>query len=205
MGSRNILKLAEYGYKYHAKGMLNTNWGDYGNPCSIELAMHGLVLGAAVSWNESTAKDAYFNDSINYLLYKNDQAVHYVSILDQIHKKLNWNMLAYCYSNCIYDKKFDISYPTVDDVKTTQKRCTEIIDTLITQIWIHDEYRQEILLTAEGLMVMAELYAKLAGYQLETYSDTEKWLEKFSTKWLDKNKPSELFRIQDMFTVLNRA
>lgn len=204
-GTRNILKLAEYGYKYHAKGMLNTNWGDYGNPSSIELAMHGMVLGAAVSWNESTAKDAYFNDSINYLLYKNDQAVHYVSILDQIHKKLNWNMLAYCYSNCIYDKKFDISYPTVDDVKTTQKRCTEIIDTLSTQIWIHDEYRQEILLTAEGLMVMAELYAKLAGYQLETYSDTEKWLEKFSTKWLDKNKPSELFRIQDMFTVLNRA
>ena len=204
-GSRNILKLAEYGYKYHAKGMLNTNWGDYGNPCSIELAMHGLVLGAAVSWNESTAKDAYFNDSINYLLYKNDQAVHYLSILDQLHKKLNWNMLAYCYSNCIYDKKFDISYPTVDDVKTTQKECAEIINTLGAQIWIHDEYRQEILLTAEGLMVMAELYAKLAGYQLETYSDTEKWLEKFSTKWLDKNKPSELFRIQDMFTVLNRA
>ena len=204
-GSRNILKLAEYGYKYHAKGMLNTNWGDYGNPCSIELAMHGLVLGAAVSWNETTAKDAYFTDSINYLLYKNDQAVHYVSILDELHQKIHWHILACCYSNCIYEKKFNISYPTVDDVKTTQKECTEIINTLNSQTWICDEYRQEILLAAEGLIVMAELYAKLAGYQLQTYSDTETWLEKFSSKWLEKNKSSELFRIQDMFTVLNQA
>ena len=205
IGTRNILKLAEYGYKYHAKGMLNTNWGDCGNPCSIELAMHGMVLGAAVSWNESTTKDAYFNDSINYLLYKNDQAVYYLTILDELNKKISWSTLAWCYSNCIYEKKFNISYPTVDDVKTTQKECTEIINTLSADTWILDEYRQEILLAAEGLMVMAELYAKHAGYHLETYSVTEEWLEKFSTKWLEKNKPSELFRIQDMFTVLNQA
>ena len=204
-GTRNILKLAEYGYKYHAKGMLNTNWGDYGNPCSIELAMHGMVLSAAVSWNESTAKDAYFNDSINYLLYKNDQAVHYVSILDELHQKLDWNRLAYCYSNCIYEKKFDLPFPTMEDITNTQKTCQEILLTLQDQTWTMDEYRQEILLAAEGLIVMAELYAKFAGYQLETYSDTEKWLDKFSAKWLEKNKPSELFRIQDMFTVLNRA
>lgn len=204
-GSQNILRLAEYGYKYHAKGMLNTNWGDYGNPCSIELVMHGLVLGAAISWNKNTDKDAYFTDSINFLLYKNEQTVHYLSILDRLHEKLNWNRLAYCYSNCIYENKFDVSYPSIDDIINTQKECSEILYRLGSQIWIHDEYRQEIMLAAEGLMVMAELYAKFAGYQMETYSDPEKWLEKYSAKWLEKNKFSELFRIKDMFIGLNRT
>ena len=67
------------------------------------------LIRAAVSWNEDTHKDAYFTDSINHLLYKNDQAVHYLSILDQLHEKLSWNRLAYCYSNCIYEKKFKIA------------------------------------------------------------------------------------------------
>jgi hypothetical protein len=31
----NISLMAEYGYKHGAIGMLNTNWGDWGNPCSI--------------------------------------------------------------------------------------------------------------------------------------------------------------------------
>ncbi len=35
------------GYKHGATGMINTNWGDYGHLCSIELSMHGFVLGAA--------------------------------------------------------------------------------------------------------------------------------------------------------------
>lgn len=204
-GSKNILKLGNYGYKYHAKGMLNTNWGDYGNPCSLELAMHGLVLGAAKSWNADTEKDEYFTSSINHLIYKNPQAVYYLTLLDQIHSKLNWNNLAHCYSNCLYEKKFQVSYPTEEDIKNTKEICNNILDTLQAETWKLDEYRQEILLTAEGLIVMADLYGKFAGYHTNNTSNPEKWLKNFSSKWLEKNKPSELFRIQDMFTVLNRA
>ena len=205
IGSQNILKMCDYGYKYHAKGMLNTNWGDYGNPCSLELAMHGLVLGAAKSWNISTDQDAYFTDSINYLVYKNNQAVHYLSILDQLHNKLNWNKLAYCYSNCIYEKQFTVPYPALDDIQQTFDLCSNILETLQEQTWTRDEYRQEIMIAAEGLMVMAQLYAKFAGYEVKQHSDAEQWLKKFRAKWLEKNKESELFRIEEMFTVLNRT
>ena len=204
VGSKNILKLGDYGYKYHAKGMLNTNWGDYGNPCSIELAMHGLVLGAAKSWNADTEKDAYFTESINYLLYKNDAAVDCLSVLDQLHKKLSWNMLAKVYSNCIYEKKFELKFPALEDVLNTQQVGSNILQTLQSQIWERDEYRQEIMLAAEGLIVMAELYAKFAGYKIDKCANTEQWLKKYRVKWLEKNKESELFRIEEMFTVLSR-
>lgn len=211
-GCKNILKLGEYGYKYHAKGMLNTNWGDYGNPCSMELAMHGMVLGAAKSWNEDTRRDAYFTDSINYLLYQNSQAVAYLNRLDEAHVKLDhvrnkvgWNMLAYCYFNCIYEKKYDLDYPPYEDVTDAQKICREIMKELSGQSWELDEYRQEILLAAEGVLIMAELFGKLAGYEMERTANVEQWLGKYRAKWLQKNKESELYRIEEMFTVLNRV
>ena len=203
--SKNILKVCDYGYKYHAKGMLNTNWGDYGNPCSLELAMHGLVLGAAKAWNAKTDLDNYFTDSINYLVYKNEQAVHYLTILDELHSRLNWNELAYCYSNCIYEKKFTVSYPALNDIQQIFDQCKDILDTLQGQNWINDEYRQEIMIAAEGLIVMAQLYAKFAGYKVKQYSDVAQWMDKFCTKWREKNKESELFRIEEMFTILDRA
>ena len=49
---------------------------------------------------------------------------------------------------------------------------------------------------------MAELLAKLAGYKIEWESDPENWLNRYSEKWMQKNKASELFRIQDMFHTL---
>ena len=202
--SRNILTLCEYGYQYKAKGVLNTNWGDFGNPCCLELSMHGLVLGAAKAWNRETDKNLYFDESIGHLLYKNGQALSHVTVLDEIQSKLDWNSLAYCYSNCIYEKKFDVRYPEAADIRQAQSLCQSILDDLENQKWDLDEYRKEIMIAAEGLMVMAELFAKHAGYQIESYVNLETWLEKFSEKWLEKNKPGELYRIQHMFHVLDK-
>ena len=205
MGTTNILKMCDLGYKYHAKGMLNTNWGDYGNPCSIELAMHGFVLGAAKSWNEATDKNEYFDNAINYLVYKNDKAVKYLTVLDQVQNKLNWNKLAYCYSNCIYEKKFNVPFPSLEDIQYAFDSCNDIIAVLENETWEMDEYRQELLIAAEGLVVMAQMYAKFAGYEVAVYADVDQWLKKFRIKWLEKNKESELFKIEEMFTVLNQA
>ena len=110
--------------------------------------------------------------------------------------------MAYVYSNCIYEKQYNVEYPTEEHIIQTQGVCTEIINDLRDQIWYNDEYRQEILLAAEGLIIMAELFAKFAGYQIDRVANTEQWLEKYTSKWLEKNKPSELYRIIDMFRVL---
>ncbi len=52
----NIANMIDNGYKHGAVGVLNTNWGDYGNPASIDLAMYGIVLGAVKSWSVDTKK-----------------------------------------------------------------------------------------------------------------------------------------------------
>ena len=53
----NIVRMIDYGKKYGAEGVLNTNWTDYGSPAGIELAMYGFVLGATKSWNTDTVVD----------------------------------------------------------------------------------------------------------------------------------------------------
>lgn len=86
-----------------------------------------------------------------------------------------------------------------DEVRAIQKEYMKISERLCGESWRNDEYRQELLLAAEGICVMAELSAKLAGYELERVSSTEEWLCKYRQKWLEKNKASELYRIEEMF------
>ena len=145
-------------------------------------------------------------------MYRNDRAVEYLNRLDEAHvrldhvrNKVGWNMLSYCYSNCIYEKKYELDYPSNEDVEEAQKECLRIISELSGQTWELEEYRQEILLAAEGVLLMAELFGKLAGYEMEKTADVEQWLMKYRIKWLQKNKESELYRIEEMFRVLDRA
>ena len=71
----NILGMIRLGHKYGAKGVLNTNWGDWGNGCGIELGMFGMVLGAAASWNVTTENDGAFHEAVDTLLYGSDSGM----------------------------------------------------------------------------------------------------------------------------------
>lgn len=194
--SVNILKMIELGHKYGAEGMLNTNWGDCGNPCSLELSMHGLILGAAKSWNVSTQRDKYFTQSINALQYKNENAVKYISMLDDASSKVPWRNFIKYYSNLIFGTD-EIILPEKKDIACALDICSRISDELSGEIWQRDKYRREIILAAQGIIVMCMIYDKSlrAKYNI-TISD---WLLKFRESWLQSNKESELREIEKMF------
>ncbi len=48
----NIRRMAGYGRKYGAKGLLNTDWGDYGHVNDPRFSLPGLAAGACASWGE---------------------------------------------------------------------------------------------------------------------------------------------------------
>lgn len=204
VADQNITKMLDYGCKYNALGMLNTNWGDYGNPCSIELATHGLVLGAAKAWNIKTEPDDDFNACINALEYKNSDTVKYLKQLDHAHKSIGWNNLVHCFSNFTHTAKIDVIYPTKDELTNSISICTRIVDELSNQVWTRDNYRKQILIAAEGIWVMAELYARLADYDMARTSSTKHWLSQYRASWLESNKESELSKIEEMFNYLEK-
>ncbi|MFP4015392.1 MAG: beta-N-acetylhexosaminidase [Halanaerobiales bacterium] len=47
----NIEYMIEYGKKYEAIGVLNTDWGDYGHINLLANSLPGMIYAAALSWN----------------------------------------------------------------------------------------------------------------------------------------------------------
>lgn len=196
----NIGQLADFAQKYGAEGILNTNWGDHGNPCSLELAMYGLVLGAEKSWSASTPVDEAFYDRVDALLYENANSIHALKKLSTLHDMVEWLDLdrAYCAHRFgITDRKRTDLFV---DLPKIRKAYRELADELSAQVWKNDEFRQEMLIAAEGVCVVAELQEKLEGKNPVRITDTHAWLAKYREKWLQKNKANEFYRIEEMLT-----
>jgi len=198
----NIPKMAEYGYKYGAEGVLNTNWGDLGNSCSIPLAMFGLVLGAEKSWNIKTAVDENYTARVNKLLYKKDNATEYIKRLSNLCSRISWTDTAKTYANILCGHIYDVEYPSAEELSRVVCDSMELIEDINHDIWENKEYKEQIILSAEGVAVMAELIAVYQGHDFERKTDTKKWIKKYREKWLEDSKESELREIEKMFFVL---
>ena len=196
---QNISLMAQYGYAHGAVGILNTNWGDWGNPCNLELAMYGLVLGAEKGWSISTKLDDSFYAGVDALLYQQPGAMEMLKKVSKLHSQVSWR-------NFIADS-FLRRYPSdakavgisAETVAAVQAAYTELSCQLRAQVWPQDAYRQELLVCLEGICVIAELWGKLAGLDLQRITDTQAWLTKYRASWLARNKESELPRIEEMF------
>lgn len=198
----NIIKMIETGYKYGAVGVLNTNWGDWGNPCSLELGMYGMVLGAEKSWSVGTEIDSGFYHAVNALLYGSENGIQSLKAVSALHKHISWKQVCQNYFALRYENGEGMEFIPEDEVKLVQKGYQAIAEKLSAAHWGNDEYRKEMLIAAEGICVMAELSAKLAGYEVVPVTDPQGWMARYSESWMRKNKASELYRIMEMFEYL---
>lgn len=194
----NIEKMTALGYRYGAEGVLNTNWGDWGHTCSIELAMLSTAYAAARSWNIDTARGEEFDDAADLVIYRQQGAASLVRKVSALHKRFHWR--AFCQHICAARGWMavtpDISL-SVEDLTSLQKDAQAIVAQLQTT-WKNDHYRRELLLAAQGTCLTAELVAMQEGITVERTVDVEEWLTAYSERWLENNKPSELWRIQEL-------
>ena len=207
----NISKMAEYGYKHGAIGVLNTSWGDWGNVASIEMGMYGLVTGAVKAWAVNTELDSDYYAAVSEIVYGKSNAMDYIKRVSDMHALVKWDGFCTNYFEHRYggnshpdairvELKFDLSE---EDIAFIQKEYKEITAELENEKWGKDEIREELLLCVEALAVIAELSAKMSGFSVPHIVDTMTWLEKYKAKWLLKNKKSELHEIENVFTYLN--
>lgn len=199
----NISIMAEYAKKYGAKGILTTNWGDFGNMCSLELAMYGFILGAEKSWSESTKADKDFKCRVNSLLYENENAVDYIFEISRIQSDIDWKAVAYLYSEKVLGYKAAYVLLEKEVVEEAQKACEKILARLKNES--KNRFLEEMACAAWGIEVMAELLGLYAGYDINRNTSTEEWLSEYSRLWLLKNKPSELHEIQAVFEGLEKG
>ncbi len=204
-GQSNIEKLIDLGHKYGAVGVLNTSWGDYANPASTELYLQGMVLGAAKSWAVETQTNDEYYELLNKLVYGSSNAVKYLTKLSEIHTKFGetWNLFCNTYFKVRYGEEYKANF-TIDaqTIKEIQAECGEIINDLSAQKWGYDEVREEAIICAKALVVLAQLGGKMVGVNAEKTIQTADFIKEYEQKWLQKNKPSELNKISEMLLYL---
>jgi hypothetical protein len=79
----NVKNFAEQGRKYHAEGLLNTDWGDNGHRNLLGASLHGFAHGAAHSWNGKAVNDIKFTENFCYHVFgqKDDRLARTIKML----------------------------------------------------------------------------------------------------------------------------
>ncbi|MBE6778926.1 MAG: hypothetical protein E7541_06015 [Ruminococcaceae bacterium] len=200
----NISTMAGYAKKYHALGMMNTSWGDFAHSCSPELMMYSMTLGAAKAWAPDMPVDEVFDNAVNALLYGSSTGVRHLRELCGLHGSANWQ--------CVLDDYMKLRYqigeggfesPNID-VPAYQQQVTAYLEALKGERWEHDEFRQDMLLAAEGMLVMAELAKRLHKLPVDRITDTADWLRRYRQRWLAEAKESELYRLEEAFLYIDQ-
>jgi hexosaminidase len=70
------------GFKYGAKGMLITDWGDMGHWQYLPVSYAGYAVGGALSWNSSSAKDLPLASFLSSYVFRDKNSVMGDLVLD---------------------------------------------------------------------------------------------------------------------------
>jgi hexosaminidase len=62
----NVTNFAAQGRKYHAEGLLNTDWGDNGHRNFLGASLHSFAHGAANAWNGRAVDNDRFTENFCY-------------------------------------------------------------------------------------------------------------------------------------------
>lgn len=85
-------------------GVLNTNWGDYGDPCSTDMRWFGIAYGAARSWNTSTDVQT-IAAGVGALVYDHRGTVDILRHISRMERTVHFGDLSWMYNNLYYPGK----------------------------------------------------------------------------------------------------
>ncbi len=194
LGSENIINLAKLGYKYNALGILNTNWGDRGNPASITMAMYGMILGGAVSWDKNASASDEFNSFVAKHYYGNDLAIEALKLFDEIEQQTHWSKLML---NSLDEDN------TLEVYKEKMTKCEALINKIKNIGFKTDVIKEEFCTTAMGYALMIKWCAANQGFKVDTVVNFEEWLAQYKKNWYAESKKSELDAVGKCFISYN--
>ena len=98
---KNIARMCGYARKYHAEGVLNTDWGDCGHINQPDFSLPGMIYGAVFSWGEDTDRFEELNEQISRLAY-GDRSGKFVSYMA---KTAECSIFDWWDANVVYEEK----------------------------------------------------------------------------------------------------
>jgi len=200
----NIAKMAEYVYQYGAEGLMNTNWGDWGNPCSIELALYGMFCGATISWNKSVVFDSTFRKEASLILYNDERVADWFAELTDMRECASWEHLVRYVGGVEVGNPYKVPICDLETYEAHMKRCLEIRDMALESNINTMDSKEELVAAFEIQALMTKWMASLNGINIECTVSFEEWAEKYEHLWLKKNKKSELDEVIRVLDSMNK-
>ena len=190
-----IKRIVGFGEKYGSQGMLNTNWGDWGNPASIDNSLFGVVFGGAVAWDVETDDTDETHAAMNLHIFKHATGVSLRRRINEMHRPILWHDFIKA-AIATRLKKEHTPIISEHDVYHAQHEYKILMQEIPPN---NDDSSVEMRLCTEGILLMFEYMGLMAGYPIKRITDTRAWLDLFCEKWREKNKEDELYRIIEVF------
>lgn len=206
----NIRRMAEYGAKYGAAGLLNTDWGDYGHINDPRFSLPGMVMGACAAWNGSLPEMDAMLEVISRFTYGDDSG-RIVSILADLadapvyswwhivrNKDKAQGLLSDPWGEPqripVEDARFLAGQERVLAAEAALRDCsTHLLPSVRPMVarWLN---------AAEALRLWdAAYHTVLKGEKSpETAQALLRWLLRYEAQWREASKESELWRIRDV-------
>lgn len=224
--SENIRTMINHATNHKAMGILNTDWGDHGHVNLLGSSMPMLVYGAALSWNNSDAKNDDIDDreiSISYYGKKNEGLMNLLRRISR-NQTANWSFI-----NFHLEREYGAAYviePYFEimekldplEIKSNVTRLIELKKellrygtTLSKEFYI--DFR-EFLVMSELMKLTQESYLYMQHFDMkvnhgiftrpasEIAVDIEYTIEEYKECWRLRNKESELNRVVKVFHII---
>ncbi|WP_283688421.1 beta-N-acetylhexosaminidase [Clostridium perfringens] len=214
----NIRRMVNHGMKYGAIGVLNTNWGDYGNINLLANSMPSMIYGAGISWNP---KEEEFNEifkSISLMEF-GDESMKVVSLMD----KLSKNQVAGWGELVRWKEKFNEREETKEEIKNIDtlkvfegyKVVSEVRREFIKLLKNTEDKEaiQSFIVSSKGWELIDKFFMVLLEREFNKKSlldidkkdlakDLELWFYDYTSIWRKYNKESELNRIREVIVYM---
>lgn len=196
-GEKNIAKMAEYAKKYNGVGVLNTNWGDYGNACGLWGALHGLLVGASKSWSEADPIDEAFDLAAAHRFYGCDTAVDTVRKFSRLHNLSRWYAYTGLYSNEVFRNKACRMWEceNADELEKAFYEMKDLYEATAKEDWTNVEARDELVASMKlAAVCLATRYVLVGGEKaIITRKEALELYECFREEWLKQSDKSEIY------------
>ncbi len=223
---QNISKMADFAHRFHAVGLLNTDWGDFHHISHPKFSLMGLAAGAQCSWSQIPLSFEEFNTRFSILEF-GAHCEKAASLVAQIDPLVLYPWMAICAFReyQIYHKQkgtegvkrfvdAKFSSPQLVEQLSSSNDALSKIQRELLQLAVHSTaYGKELInayaLALDGCILLNQLGAAITKTQYLNSSpdcspnllaqQLEEWLYHYKKLWRTVSKESELFRITEIF------
>ncbi len=220
----NIFNMANYGNKYNAQGILNTDWGDFGHVNLFGNSIPGMVYGASLSWNPVEEDTLKTDENISRMEY-GDSSGKIAGLLRVLarQERITWGDIITWKETSDGNRYFNrvrekiIKCKGVDLKHSYQNSLdigSRIVDLMPHVYSMRSLDMKEFYISSRGIALTQSLALAIKKYSFkQTGIDLvhscselavlfEKWFRDYSRLWRERNRESELFRIKDTIIYL---